>query len=201
MGGDTWEEAIKSGRRLKAHVLCFQEINLRRGDARLSALVAKADSLGYTAHISCIPRGCACGGTATLVAKSLACSKITFRTHSRGGTSTTTLIIPTLNTPSRKLEIANVYGSQTGSERVAQFATLRKHVNNKTCIVGDFNCVLDVALDTRRDATSPYPNAGADELASLVADLDLSDEIREQLGLGFEFTHQQTTSAGMCSSR
>ena len=65
-----------------------------------------------------------------MVAKSLACSKITFRTHSRGGTSTTTLIIPTLNTPSHKLKIANVYGAQTVSERVAHFTALRKHVNN-----------------------------------------------------------------------
>ena len=82
-----------------------------------------------------------------------------------------------------------------------QFKTLRKHVNTSTAVVGDFNVVLDVSLDVRRDATPVYNTVGADELASLVSDLNLIDEIREQMGLGFEFTHQQKTSAGSCPTR
>ena len=74
-------------------------------------------------------------------------------------------------------------------------------MNSRTAIVGDFNVVLDVSLDVRRDATSLYGTVRADELASLVSDLNLCDEIREKLGLGFEFTHQQKTLAGTCSSR
>ena len=68
---------------------------------------------------------------------------------------------------------------QCGSTRVKQFQVSRKRVNTCTAVVGDFNVVLDVSLDVRRDATSTYNTVGADELASLVSDLNLVDEIRE----------------------
>eukprot|EP00965_Chrysotila_dentata_P201027 6180338-Pleurochrysis_carterae.AAC.2 len=39
------------------------------------------------------------------------------------------------------------------------------HVNPESLLMGDFNCVEDVALDTHRSANTPYANAGADVLA------------------------------------
>ena len=201
LSDDSWEHAIKASLRHHPHIICFQELNLKKGDKRLETFVSKADRLGFTAHMACIPSSVSRGGTATLISKSLACSHVAFRPHSKGNSSIASLVIPGLSTPSNRLKIANVYGSQDPKARVAQFQALSRHMTSTTAIVGDFNVVLDLSLDTCRSATSPYENEGANELQSIVANHDLHDEIREQLGLGFEHTHIQTTSTGTCATR
>ena len=199
--GTTWEDATQACKFLKAHIVCYQEVNLKRGDPRIQQLAAVAKRLGFTAHFTFTSTHTTTGGTATLVADSLNCSRTAFRSLRQGSCSVATLTIPGLDTPSNKIKIVNVYGSQSGNERVAQFQKVAKHVNKWTALVGDFNVVLDAALDVRRTSSSPYPTVGADELSAMVTTNDLHDEIREGLGLGFEFTHQQTTPSGTCCSR
>ena len=50
--------------------------------------------------------------------------------------------------------------------------------------------MLDVGLDLKRTATSPYENGGAEILREIIVKNDPEDEIRNGLGLGFDFTRQ-----------
>ena len=81
------------------------------------------------------------------------------------------------------------------------FTKLAPKINKRTVLAGDFNCVLDVDLDLRRDATCPYENKGHEELRSIVATNELTDEIRRSLGSEFEFTKHTITPSGTCRSR
>ena len=76
-----------------------------------------------------------------------------------------------------------------------------KYIDKNSILGIDANCVPDPNIDIRRGATSPYDNAGANELADLVAARDLSDIAREQLGDQPFFTSHHNTSAGVCDSR
>ena len=163
--GTTWEDALRACRFRKTHIACFQEINLKRGDPRIQRLESVAKREGFTPHFT-FTNG-AVGGTATLVADTVKCSHTDFRTACKGSCGVLTLTIPELCTPSHKIRVVNIYGSQNGSERDAQFKTLSRHVNKWTTLVGDFNVVLSESLDVRRTSTSPYPTAGADELLHL----------------------------------
>ena len=73
----------------------------------------------------------------------------------------------------------------------ASWLTKRSH------ICTDANCVPSPALDLRREATSPYNNAGADILAAITNKYDLHDEIRLSLGLDFDFTHSRSTTSNL----
>eukprot|EP00965_Chrysotila_dentata_P089451 2953398-Pleurochrysis_carterae.AAC.1 len=75
-------------------------------------------------------------------------------------------------------------------------------IDSSTILSGYFNCVDDTTLDTQRSSDTPYSNEGSDVLQALVIKHSLRDEIREQLGIGFEFTHsQKTPNGGYCLSR
>eukprot|EP00965_Chrysotila_dentata_P095163 3145535-Pleurochrysis_carterae.AAC.2 len=51
--------------------------------------------------------------------------------------------------------------------------------------MGDFNCVVDVAMDTHRSANTPYENTGADVLTFIKVYNKLEDQMRLQLGYHF----------------
>ena len=65
--------------------------------------------------------------------------------------------------------------------------------------------MLDVGLDLKRtaSATSPYENGGAEILREIIVKNDLEDEIRNGLGLGFDFTRCETVTSAThtCQSR
>ena len=153
--GTTWEDAVRACHYRKTHIACFQEINLKRGDPRIQRLESVAKREGFTAHFTFTHANAAVGGTATLVADSMKCSHTHFRTACKGSCGVLTLTIPELNTPSNKIRVVNIYGSQHSGERTAQFKTLSRHVSKWTALVGDFNVVLSAALDVRRTATTP----------------------------------------------
>eukprot|EP00965_Chrysotila_dentata_P134026 4432192-Pleurochrysis_carterae.AAC.1 len=76
------------------------------------------------------------------------------------------------------------------------------HVNSDSVIMGDFNCVEDVALDTRRSANTPYENTGADILTFIKVYNNLEDQMRCQLGYHFNFTRSESDDTGRyCSTR
>ena len=157
------KNTIHAAKRTKCTIICLQEINVRKGDGKSATLIEHAHALGFLAIISELPKNSTDrGGTATLIAHSLLCTKVASRSHSKGNTTITALIIPNLPTPSNKLRIVNVYGTQHDASRVAQFKSMGNQVNNHTLL----NVVLDTALDVRRDATSPFNTAGAAELST-----------------------------------
>ena len=80
------------------------------------------------------------------------------------------------------------HNTHNARARERYFTKLRPKINKRTVLAGDFNCVLDVDLDLRRDATCPYENEGHEELRSIVVNNELTDEIRRSLGSEFEFT-------------
>jgi hypothetical protein len=72
---------------------------------------------------------------------------------------------------------------------------LSKELTSKTYAGGDWNCVPDVTLDVDSDNPLRYhaQNQGADILETIMSNIGLTDERREQLGMEAEFTHKQKT--------
>ena len=104
----------------------------------------------------------------------------------------------------RKLRVTSAYApaSPHSQERKTFFLnTLPKYVTSRTVLGLDANCVPDTILDLQRDATSAYDNVGANELAQLVADRELTDIARLQLGTETFFSHRWHTRNGVCLSR
>eukprot|EP00965_Chrysotila_dentata_P177782 5872131-Pleurochrysis_carterae.AAC.1 len=94
------------------------------------------------------------------------------------------------------MKFSSVYAPADSKERVAFFQSIRSSIDESTILCGDFNCVDDPSLDTRRSSSLNYSNDGADILRDIVNQNLLRDEIREQNGLEFEFTHSQKTPSG-----
>eukprot|EP00965_Chrysotila_dentata_P054612 1812994-Pleurochrysis_carterae.AAC.1 len=75
-------------------------------------------------------------------------------------------------------------------------------VQSNSILMGDFNCVEDVAMDTRRSANTQYENTGADILTYISVLNNLTDQMRIQLGYHFNFTRSESDSTGRyCSTR
>eukprot|EP00965_Chrysotila_dentata_P030919 1030137-Pleurochrysis_carterae.AAC.1 len=100
------------------------------------------------------------------------------------------------------MKVASIYAPADGKERASFFASIASMIDSSTVLSGDFNCVDDPSLDTQRSSQLAYANEGADVLKELVEKHNLRDEIREQIGVVFEFTHsQKTPTGGFCLSR
>eukprot|EP00965_Chrysotila_dentata_P149015 4922058-Pleurochrysis_carterae.AAC.1 len=75
-------------------------------------------------------------------------------------------------------------------------------VKPNSILMGDFNCVEDIALDTRRSSSTPYENTGADILTYISVLNQLTDQMRYKLGYHFNFTRSESDSTGRyCSTR
>jgi hypothetical protein len=84
------------------------------------------------------------------------------------------------------------------------FFTRLKPLLTRSTIMGiDANCVPDPRLDLKRDAATPYPNEGANELREAVDEKWLEDITRKTLGDAGDFfwTAHHITSAGACWTR
>jgi hypothetical protein len=84
------------------------------------------------------------------------------------------------------------------------FFTRLKPLLTRSTIMGiDANCVPDPRLDLKRDAATPYPNEGANELREAVDEKGLEDITRKTLGDAGDFfwTAHHITSAGACWTR
>jgi len=91
----------------------------------------------------------------------------------------------------KHVRLASIYAPAKGKDRPTFFNSpqLRGHITTNTIVCIDANCVPDVNLDTHRpDSSTPYDNAGSDELATLIANAKLTDIAREQLGTESYFT-------------
>ena len=64
-----------------------------------------------------------------------------------------------------EITLATAYAPQDSNARVAFLQGLKGRIDSKTILGLDANCVPDLDLDLKREhTTTPYDNAGADEL-------------------------------------
>ena len=99
----------------------------------------------------------------------------------------------------RKLVAA--YAPATPASRPAFFTLLAPRLTRRTVMGIDANCVPDTALDLKRNATSAYPNHGADTLSDAVDRKGLVDIVREIKGNSPYFTAHHVVAGGECWSR
>jgi hypothetical protein len=83
--------------------------------------------------------------------------------------------------------------------RIDFYNTLRGRLSSNTIVGGDWNTVTDVTLDVRSRNPLGYQNRGASQLATVMGELGLTDERREQLGDEREYT--RTADDGSISTR
>ena len=77
------------------------------------------------------------------------------------------------------ITLASAYAPQDGQARVTFFNTFTRHLDKRTVLGIDANCVPDDDLDLKRDAASVYDNRGSNELTNAVSSLDLTDMLRD----------------------
>ncbi|KAI8478581.1 hypothetical protein Bbelb_436790 [Branchiostoma belcheri] len=91
-----------------------------------------------------------------------------------------------------KFNIVNVYAPSTAGERAVFFSSLHEYMfpNAAPVLAGDFNCVLDPALDRYTTSTASPGSHTQDvlELRSLVSDLELKDTWRVEHPTQLEYT-------------
>ena len=87
------------------------------------------------------------------------------------------------------------------SKRPAFFTRMKLLLRRNTILGIDANCVPDPNLDTKRDAMSPYDNAGAKELAEAIDEKGLVDITRQSLGSAFLWTSHHVVAGGQCWTR
>ena len=102
---------------------------------------------------------------------------------------------------SHAVRVLSCYAPSDSQARSDYFVKLNKHVTLTSLLMGDWNCVLDQSLDLKRSSNTPYDNTGAIELQKLVDKFRLRDELREGMGLDFEFTKKTATQYGYALTR
>ena len=209
--GNAWNLLLVEAKRLHIDHLLIQEHNLKVDDPRLINMYAAARQHGFAqCHIACVPGHVDRGGTATLISDRVEVTKVTSFDRLGGN-----LLITDFELKEIKFRSLNVYapqyeldaqGNRLVSRRDNYYKKLKSHATKTTILGGDFQNVLDVGLDLKRTATSPYENGGAEILREIIVKNDLDDEIRNGLGLGFDFTRCETVTSAKgvthtCQSR
>jgi exonuclease III len=197
LSNDIWAKLLNLAHFLKIDILCLQETNIAVGDVRLPALVATAKFHGYNAHLGLKAVGSDRGGTAILVRTDADSVSITGHGFAQSGRTT----FVDLNIHTHAVRVLSCYAPSDSKARANYFLQLDKHVTYASLLMGDWNCVLDPSLDLKRSSNLPYDNIGATELQKLVDKFKLHDELREGMGLDFEFTKKTTTQYGYALTR
>ena len=197
LSNDTWAKLLNLAQFLKIDILCLQETNIAVGDARLPSLEASAKFHGFKAHIGLKPVGSDRGGTAILVRTDA--TDVSISSHGFAQSGRTTFVDLTMH--SHAVRVLSCYAPSDSLARSDYFLKLNKHVTPASLLMGDWNCVLDPSLDLKRSSNLPYDNKGATELQKLVDKFKLRDELREGMGLDFEFTKKTATQYGYALTR
>eukprot|EP00965_Chrysotila_dentata_P194173 6176202-Pleurochrysis_carterae.AAC.1 len=103
------------------------------------------------------------GGTAILVAQTLLDEGVIAafsHSHPKGNSIRIKLAVPTMG----NLDVWSIYAPADSTLRRDFFLRMAPFVKPNSILMGDFNCVEDIALDTRRSSSTPYDHAGADIL-------------------------------------
>ena len=184
LSNDTWAKLLNLAQFLKEDILCLQETNIAVGDVRLPSLEASAKYRGFMAHIGLKPVGSDRGGTAILVR--IYANNVSISSHGFAQSGRTTYVDLTMH--SHTVRVLSCYAPSDSVARSDYFVRLNKHVTLASLLMGDWNCVLDQSLYLKRSSNLPYDNKEATELQKLVDKFMLHDELREGMGLDFEFT-------------
>eukprot|EP00965_Chrysotila_dentata_P125145 4136343-Pleurochrysis_carterae.AAC.1 len=143
-------------------VVALQELNLHRQNSQtVEAHKRTAQTLGYNFFLATTTEQKQTGGTAILVSQKLlseGCAISTVIRHPDGNSIRVRLNHPTVG----MLHLWSIYAPADGTKRRDFFLKIAAHVTPQCVLMGNFNCVEDTALDTRRSANSPYENTGAD---------------------------------------
>ena len=103
----------------------------------------------------------------------------------------------TLDVGGETLVVGNLYAPRKGAERPAFFRGLAGLLPKHVILGGDFNCVIDTAIDTYSSTNSQYENTGWQQLLELQANTEVVDGWREQHGpQAREYTKITTTEGG-----
>lgn len=94
------------------------------------------------------------------------------------------------------ITLASVYAPVDGCERAQFFQRIERHLDKRTGLCIDANCVPDERLDLRRDAPTPYDNAGSKELGDATDRLDITDAARDAKGDDAHFTKSTVVVRG-----
>eukprot|EP00965_Chrysotila_dentata_P200929 6180268-Pleurochrysis_carterae.AAC.4 len=194
-----WSNALTSFRSLNLDFVAIQEHNLRNDSKEINSRRFLANSHGYVFFFTPLPKGKRVGGASILVKNEVYASMTNprFRSHRSGGFCTLSFYLNDHN-----LRFASISAPADARERVSFFHVIRNMIDSTTILCGDFNCVDDPSVDTRRSSDLKYSNEGADILSEIVTRNSLRDEIREQMGLDFDFTHsQKMPTGGYCLTR
>ena len=164
-------------------VICAQEHNL--DPAREDELQRIAASRGFRAVFGFAPaqgqNGVHWGGTLILCdERSVSVSHVHVETED--------LTRVSIEWNGRKWDIASVYVPVSPAKRLTFIATLTTKLTKQTIVGGDWNCVPDVTLDASGPNALNYRNIGATALDTALAQLELLDIRREQLGNEIEIT-------------
>ena len=91
----------------------------------------------------------------------------------------------------RDLRVACVYApAHSGNERLDFFNDIKTKLTSTTLVGGDWNCVPDKTVDVDSKNPLGYPNVGSQLMNTMMTDLGLVDERREQLGTEAEYTRK-----------
>ena len=197
LSNDTWAKLLNLAHFLRIDILCLQETNIPVGDARLPSLEATAKYHGFKALIGLKPVGSDRGGTAILIRRDA--DNINISSHGFAQSGRTTYVDLTMH--SHAVRVLSCYAPSDSLARSDYFLKLNRHVTLASLLIGDWNCVLDPSLDLKRSSNLPYDNIGAIELQKLVDKFKLRDELREGMGLDFEFTQKNATQYGYALTR
>eukprot|EP00965_Chrysotila_dentata_P030370 1010792-Pleurochrysis_carterae.AAC.1 len=164
IGDNKFYRSVKTILDDKVDVIAFQEHNVHRNNqGTLETHKHTAKTLGYKLFIAPTAEVAQIGGTAILVSLQMLSegSVATFmHSHPNGNYVRVKIVNPQFGT----LHVWSVYAPADGTQCRDLFLKMAGHVNPESILMGDFNCVENVAMDTRRSANTPYENTGADVL-------------------------------------
>ena len=179
----------RSACRLKTNVLFIQHTNLSAGDARIKDLKRTAKDAGFKLFLSSPAIGTdALGkGTAILIDKNFSALKVLSNQSILDGAA----CVVNVTIWDKAYKRISAYVPSLSTEREPMIDLLTPHITPSTILGGDFNCVTNIAMDTSRDAKSPYNNTGSDKINTSIEVNNLCDDVRTTLGVGFAHTHAQ----------
>eukprot|EP00965_Chrysotila_dentata_P122361 4044578-Pleurochrysis_carterae.AAC.1 len=150
-----WTGTLRELSFLRIDLAAIQEHNLRKDARGLNSIHFLANLHGFVFLFSPLPNGKRVRGVGILVKQETYAmlENPRFRSHRSGGLCTMIFRIHSLN-----MRFASVYAPADSKERVAFFRAIRSTVDESTILCGDFNCVDDPSLDTRRSSSLNYSN-------------------------------------------
>ena len=204
----TFMRLVKDHRVNPITAVFLQEHNIKAADKK--AFVELARDFELILALSPCPDNTTKGGTAIIIPRSalevpkgstfsaaLAKLERSIQTVPSGRISAVTMPVEGSTT-----KLISAYAPAQPGSRPNFFSVTLAPIATKNSIMGiDANCVPNEALDLKRVGHTPYDNAGAAELAQVIAQNELADIARECLGQDEFYTSHQGVHGGTTHTR